>query len=174
MCGMVRSNRFSVLIMASPLNSSSFFIAFVIISLAKLTLLIYFSVESHEIFGGGNDSHYYDAYTHGNHNVASNLWPIILRGLYEIGLYSRMGITAFLMAINIIVLPFVIARLSVVDMSALQIRTRTYWLAAALISAYPTLFYYSLDISRDIFMILVFVAGLVVVRALVGIPVGFK
>ncbi len=155
-------------------NSSPFFVAFVIVSLAKLILLVYFSVESHEIFGGGNDSHYYEAYTLGRHNVASNLWPVILRGLYQVGLYSRTGITVFLMAMNIIVLPFVIARICVVKRSSLQLRTRTYWLAAAIVSAYPTLFYYSLDIYRDIFMMLIFVAGLVVVKNYQGIPFGMK
>ena len=158
--------------MISYWRSSTYFLTFIIILLVKLIFLIYFSVESHEIFGGGNDSNYYEAYTLGKYDVAVNLWPLILRYLNEIGMYSRTGVTVFLMIIGIGLLPFLIAKLSIERKHLL--RKRIYWFSVVVISAYPTLFYYTLDIYRDVFMMLVFIIGLLAVKRFEGIQIGLE
>ena len=80
--------------------------------------------------------------------------PVILRNLNEVGLYSRFSVTIFLMFIGVGVTPFLIANISVDKESPLP--SRIYWFVVVVIDVYPTLFYYTLDIYRDVFMLFIF------------------
>lgn len=149
------------------MNTRSLFIIFVFIVFFKVLLLwLFFNVYGQQFFGGGNDSDYYDAYALGYDDVAANVWPIILRFLNEIGLYSRGGVSGFLMFLGVVVVPFLAAKLAVIKGAANS--SSVFWLVAIVVSAYPTLFYYTLDIYRDVFMVFVFLLGLILVRKFIN------
>lgn len=146
------------------MRSIHYFYIFIIIISMKcfLSIMIYFI--GNDFFGGGNDSNYYDAYAQGYDDVVTSVWPVILRGLNNIGLYSRDGISHLLKLIGFIAIPFLVAKLTYVEGS--PIRNRIFWSAVVVISAYPTLIYYTTDIYRDVFMLLLWVVGLFVFRSL--------
>jgi len=139
-----------------------YFLIFLMIVFVKVGLYVFFVYYSHEIFGGGNDGNYYHAYALGETDLAANVWPVILRRLNQLGIYSRGGVSFVFFVINVVVLPFLAAKITIVDRSSF--RVRVYWFVVVLVSAYPTLFYYSLDIYRDILMVLIFLLNLLVVK----------
>lgn len=116
------------------------------------------------VLGGGRDSDYYHDYATGDEEFAVNLWPVILRWLDSVGLYSRDGVSVFLFLVASLVLPFLVANLSY--RRGVAYRSTLYWGVALFISLYPTLIFYSMDVYRDVFMLFVFVSGLYVFRGL--------
>jgi hypothetical protein len=146
------------------LRSVNYFYIFMVILFMKICLSVLVCFIGNDFFGGGNDSNYYDEYAQGSIDVATNIWPVILRWLNNVGLYSREGISHLLKLIGFIGIPFLVAKLTYVKCS--PIRNRIFWAAVVVISAYPTLTYYTTDIYRDVFMLFLWVLGLFIFRAL--------
>lgn len=135
------------------------FIALVIV---KVGFFFVFISNPTTLFSGGSDADFYDAYALGEESLTSSVWPDWLRALNEVGLYSRVGVSIFLMVLGVIVIPVLCGRLALVK--AYPYKTRVCLGIAIAISMYPTLFYYTLDIYRDVFMLFVFLSGLLFVK----------
>ena len=147
-------------------------IAFFTIGLVKVSILIYFSLFPAIFFGGGNDSEFYDAYAQGVDSEIPNIWPVLLRHLNDLGMYSRTGVSYFLALLGVLVIPLLVARLAVVK-GAFQVRT--FWFVVFVIAAYPTLFFYTFDIYRDVLMVFVFLVGLLAIKGFIdGVSVPNK
>lgn len=135
---------------------------FTFLTLSKISIFIYILFFPAVFFGGGNDSEFYDSYALGEDSEIPNIWPVILRILNEYGLYSRKGVSFFLAFLGILIIPILVGKLASIKNS--PVHKRIFWLAAICMAAYPTLFFYTFDIYRDIFMVFLFLLGLFSVR----------
>lgn len=133
-----------------------------ILAFTKIIIYILFTSGSIGIYvGGGSDAETYDAYANGYTNLAPNIWPIILRYLNGIGLYSREVIAYLLFFSSLVAIPIISCRIASLNFK----RNQKYYLYLFLIcTVYPTLYYYTFDIYRDVFMVLVFLISCLVVR----------
>ncbi|MEN4983906.1 hypothetical protein [Acinetobacter modestus] len=111
--------------------------------------------------GGGNDADYYHLYATGVEDIAVNIWPVILKYLNNLGVYSREIISYFLLLLNLFIIPVLVAKLSNLDFSQSQ---KTYLYTVFICSVYPTLFFYTFDIYRDVFMVSAFAIGCLIVK----------
>lgn len=141
-----------------------YFSIFALLFLLKLISAIAILLIGDNFFGGGNDSNYYHAYAMGDVDLAVNAWPSFLRWLNDLGLYSRGGVSFSLKVLSFIVIPFFVAKLTHVKASTSG--KRIFWGSVVVISAYPTLFYLSTDIYRDVFMLFLWLSGLFVFKSL--------
>lgn len=135
-----------------------------IVCLVFLKVFFYFLIKNDYIsirLGGGSDAGYYHNYALGYSDVAVNFWPVILRFLNDFGFYSRDGISYLFLFINLFIIPFLVAKLSGLNFK----KNQKYYLYSVLLCLiYPTLFFYTFDIYRDVFMVLSFLVGCWVVR----------
>ncbi|MFW3008264.1 hypothetical protein [Acinetobacter radioresistens] len=135
-----------------------------IVCLVFLKFCFYFLIKNNFIslgLGGGNDSDYYDAYALGYVDLAVNIWPVILRFFNDLGLYSRDGISYLFLFLNLFIIPILMTKLSGLNFK----KDQKYYLYSVLLCLiYPTLFFYTFDIYRDVFMVLSFLVGCWVVR----------
>jgi len=139
-------------------------ILFLIVGVFLLKILFSILVKSSLLnisFGGGSDANYYNSYAEGYINIAVNIWPVLLRHLNDAGLYSRDIVTYLLIFLNILLIPILATHLSGLKLNNYQ----KYYLYSFLIYlAYPTIYFYSLDVFRDVFMVFVFLIGCVVAK----------
>nr|WP_309595117.1 hypothetical protein [Moraxella osloensis] len=135
-----------------------------IVYLVFLKVFFYFLIKNDYIslsLGGGNDADYYHAYALGYTDLVVNFWPVILRFFNDLGLYSRDGISYLFLFINLFIIPFLVAKLSGLNFQ----KSQKYYLYSVLLCLiYPTLFFYTLDIYRDVFMVLCFLVGCLIVK----------
>lgn len=111
--------------------------------------------------GGGNDSDYYHDYALGYEDFAVNIWPVILRFFNDLGLYSREGISYLFLFINLFIIPLLVGKLSGLNFQNSQ---KYYLYSVLLCLIYPTLFFFTFDIYRDVFMVLSFLVGCLIVK----------
>ena len=135
-----------------------------IVYLIFLKVFFYFLIKNDYIsfgLGGGSDADYYHNYVVGYVDIAVNIWPVILRFFNDLGLYSRDGISYLFLFINLFIIPFLVAKLSGLNFK----KSQKYYLYSVLLCLiYPTLFFYTLDIYRDVFMVLTFLVGCLIVK----------
>lgn len=135
-----------------------------IVYLAFLKVFFYFLIKNDYIslkLGGGSDANYYHDYALGYIDVAVNIWPVILRFFNDIGFYSRDGISYLFLFINLFIIPLLVAKLSGLNFK----KDQKYYLYSALLCLiYPTLFFYTFDVYRDVFMVLSFLVGCLIVK----------
>lgn len=138
-----------------------FFVAFGL----KLCLFVILFSTDIDIFGVGADSDYYHGYAIGEYKYAVNLWPIILRKLNDIYLYDRFFVSVLLFMLASISIPILVGRI-VMDDWFLTNRKRQllYWNSLLVLSLYPSLFYFSTDIFRDVLMVYLFVVSIYFVK----------
>ena len=144
-------------------NFSNLTILFLIFFVFFLKIFIYVLVNNGFVnfsFGGGSDANYYHAYAVGDINIAVNIWPVILRFFNDIGLYSRIYVSNILMILNFII-PFLCVHLAGLNFKADQ---KNYLYLFLICTIYPTLFFYSLDIYRDVFMVFLLLLGFLIVK----------
>lgn len=135
-----------------------------IFALIFIKIIFYFLIKFEYIslaLGGGNDSNYYDAYALGYHDVAVNIWPVILRFFNDLGFYSRDGISYLFLFLNLFVIPILVTKLSGLNFK----KDQKYYLYSVLLCLiYPTLFFFTFDIYRDVFMVFSFLVGCLIVK----------
>ena len=135
-----------------------------IVYLVFLKVFFYFLIKNDYIsfgLGGGSDANYYHDYALGYIDLAVNFWPVILRFLNDFGLYSRDGISYLLLFINLFIIPFLVAKLSNLNFK----KSQKYYLYSVLLCLiYPTLFFFTFDVYRDVFMVLAFLVGCLIVK----------
>lgn len=144
------------------------FLFLLLIALFFIKLILYILVQKQVIvfsLGGGSDANYYNAYAISIVNNAVNIWPVILRALNDNGLYSRNGVSYFLFFLSMIVIPIMTARLAGLSLRNNQ---KYYFYILLLCSVYPILFFYSMDVYRDVFMVFSFLFGCVVVKKFIN------
>lgn len=143
--------------------NSTLFLA--LVSVLFIKIILYFLIDNGFLdisLGGGSDANYYDAYAQGLINVAANIWPVILRYLNDIGLYSRDVITFFIFLLNLVFIPMITTKLSGVTFK----RNQKFYLYVILVSSiYPTLFFYAFDVYRDVFMLFGFLIGCLTIKS---------
>ena len=143
---------------------SNYSILLLIVFMCFIKLVFMISIQTGFLelsFGGGSDANYYHSYAEGYTNSAVNSWPIILRYLNNIGLYSRDLISYLLFFLNIIVIPLMTVKISGITLKGNQ---KYYFYALLICLMYPTLLFYSTDVYRDVFMVFVFLVGCVIVK----------
>lgn len=112
--------------------------------------------------GGGSDANYYDSYAQGLTNTVTNIWPVILRQLSDFNLYNRDVIAYILLFLSLIVIPTMTYKLAGLIFN----KNQKYYLYCFLVcSIYPTIYFYSLDVYRDVFMVFIFLLGCMAVKA---------
>jgi len=146
------------------MKAQDYFIGFLLLLIAKSMAMLILSYTEADFFGGGNDSYYYDGFARGYYDVAVNSWPIILRALHDISLYSRDGVSFVLKLLAFLAIPLWVGALCRVKES--PIRRRVFWAGVLVVSAYPTINFLATDIYRDVFMIAVWIGGLFVFKTL--------
>lgn len=113
--------------------------------------------------GGGSDADYYNAYAQGYVSIALNIWPVILKYLNSIDLYSREFISYIYLLLNLLIIPIIVAKLAEISLSKNQ---KYYFYIFLICLLYPTLYFFTFDIYRDVFMVVVFLTGCLVVKSL--------
>ena len=122
--------------------------------LTKLLFFFYLKwfPSDEPMFGGGNDADYYHGYALGYYETVTSIWPTILRFLNEVNLYDREKLTYILFGTSIILLPYLYYQV-------VKIKNYEFNLVKAssilLVIFYPSIFFYTIDIYRDIFMFLI-------------------
>lgn len=117
--------------------------------------------------GGGNDAQYYDSYAKGNTNLAVNIWPVILRYANGIGIYSREIISYFFLFLNLFIIPILVCKLAEITFR----KNKKYYLYLYLICLiYPTIYFYTLDIYRDVFMVFSFLISCILAKKTFNSP----
>lgn len=107
--------------------------------------------------GEGSDAVYYHNYAIGNVHYVTTIWPVILRKLNDLGIYSRELVSIILFIISIFVLPYLTIKLSGLKVIGEQ---KNLLILVLIITIYPTLLFYSTDVFRDVFMIFTFLVAL--------------
>jgi hypothetical protein len=136
-----------------------------LLALFFIKIILYVLVKNQVVvfsLGGGSDANYYNGYVQGTINIASNIWPVLLRYLNNIGLYSREFISYIFLFLNLLVIPIIIVRLSGVNLRKNQ---KYYFYGFLICLFYPTLYFFTFDIYRDVFMVFFFLIGCVVVKS---------
>nr|WP_312524098.1 hypothetical protein [Moraxella sp. CTOTU47724] len=135
-----------------------------IVYLVFLKVFFYFLIKIDYIsfgLGGGSDADYYHAYALGYTDLVVNIWPVILRFFNDLGLYSRDGISYLFLFTNLFIIPFLVAKLSGLNFQNSQ---KYYLYSVLLCLIYPTLFFFTFDVYRDVFMVLAFLVGCLIVK----------
>lgn len=141
------------------------FLFLTLVILLSFKLVIYILVKNQLIrfsLGGGSDADYYHTYATGGVNLATSIWPVILRYLNDINLYSRDFISYMLFFLSLSVIPIVVARLAGIGLRGNQ---KYYFYIFLICLLYPTLYFFTFDIYRDVFMVLIFLIGCLAVKA---------
>ncbi|CAD0260244.1 hypothetical protein HBO43_08365 [Pseudomonas veronii] len=135
---------------------------FIIVVVVKIAFFFVFISNPAVLFSGGSDADFYDAYALGEDSMTSSVWPDWLRLLNQVGLYSRVNVSIFLMLLGVVLIPILCGRLALVK--DYDHKTKIVLGVALAVSMYPTLFYYTLDIYRDVFMLFLYLSGLLFVK----------
>ena len=150
------------MIFLSKISNKAIFICIFILIFIKI--IFYFLIKNNFIslgLGGGNDSDYYHSYALGYDDVAVNIWPVILRFFNDFGFYSRDGIAYLFLFLNLFIIPILVAKLSGLKFKDNQ---KYYLYSFLLCLIYPTLFFYTFDIYRDVFIVFSFLIGCLIVK----------
>lgn len=142
----------------------SSFLLFSIVLLIFIKTIFFIAIKN-DFFsvnlGGGSDAEYYNDYALGYIDVAVNTWPVMLRYLNNSGLYSRNIISYLLFFISLFLIPILINRLA--DIRFIE-NQKNYLYIYILCLIYPTIFFYTFDVYRDVFMVFSFLLGCLVVK----------
>lgn len=122
------------------------------------------------VMGGGgwfplNDANDYHAVAQGRVVDDARTWGHFLKYLNDIGLYDRTVIGSLIFICNCIVMPWLLYM--AIWNGRESIKAENWWLIAA-ISAYPTLTFFSLDIYKDLPMVLLFLAAICIVKRMIA------
>lgn len=136
----------------------------VLLILFFIKIIIYILVKNQIIafsLGGGSDANYYDSYAQGYSDAVANIWPKILRYFNNLGLYDREFISYIFIFLNFFIIPVIVARLAGISLG----RNQKYYFYILLICLlYPTLYFFTFDIYRDVFMVFSFLIGCLIVK----------
>lgn len=133
----------------------------IIVYVLIITKIIIYIVFQEKISSIPSDADYYHEVAIGYQSYSVNIWPDILEYLNSIGLYNRYHVSLFLLFLNLIVIPAFFLKLSNLRFRNNQ---RDYLIALFVITIYPTLYYYTFDIFRDVFMVTIYLLACILVK----------
>lgn len=140
------------------------FLIFIIVLLVFIKSIFFIAIQN-DFFsiglGGGDDAEYYNDYALGYTDVAVNIWPVILKYLNDHRLYSRTIISYLLFFISLFLIPVLTNKLAGIRFKENQ---KDYLYIVLLCLIYPTIFFYTFDVYRDVFMVFSFLIGCLVVK----------
>lgn len=148
------------------ISNTSLFLSIIFIILFKVIIYIIVNLGILKFnLGGGSDANYYHAYATKVLNNAVNFWPIILRCLYENNLYSREYVSILLFILNLFFIPKIACSLANLKFNSNQ---KNFFYLYLLCLVYPSLFFYTFDIYRDVFMVFSFLIGCMAVKKMLS------
>jgi hypothetical protein len=119
------------------------------------------------IFGGGSDADYYHQFAlglRGDHSP--NVWPYMLRFLNEVGLYNRDIFSLILFVTSFTLVPYIYYKLvKIQDNSIKPVKAGS----VLLIIFYPSFFYFTLDVYREIFMFTILLLSLLLYKKILEV-----
>ena len=131
-------------------------LVFIAMALKIVFFVYYQSFIEGTVFGGGNDADYYHNYALGYDAItgrpvdfAANYWPVILRFLNENELYNREVLSLILFVMSLTLTPYIYYKMIKIQANEIKPVMAGSFL---LIIYYPSLFYITLDIFRDVLM----------------------
>lgn len=134
------------------LSERTLFFLAISIFFAKVLVYFYFQIsDTSSGAGGASDANYYNAYAIGIINNAVNFWPVILRSLNDIGLYNREVISVALFILTLTLIPYLLYKTIVYK--EFNRKKKLFLHIYLIFSLYPTLYIFTLDIYRDVFML---------------------
>ena len=150
--------------MKVTISEKGVWVLVVVALLCKIAYFIYYKTFiSGTIFGGGNDSDYYNGYALGDYTVAVNFWPVILRFLNEMGFYNRNVITWITFVTSITLIPYLFYKMVKIQAEEIKpVMAGSFFL----IIFYPTMFYLTIDIFREVYMFTVLLLCLLLYKKL--------
>ena len=116
--------------------------------------LVVFVVLIKKIYLGA-DADYYHLYVLGIENKYYSFWQTMLVFLNDVGFYNREYLKLTLFFISSLFIPLLFAYNIQKDF-----KKNEFWFVCFIASFYPSLYYFSLDIYRDIFMVLIFLIAI--------------
>ncbi|ALD03493.1 hypothetical protein AMQ28_07735 [Acinetobacter sp. TTH0-4] len=151
-----------VSIFSSLKNSWLFFFLFSLFFF-KIFFYILVNLNFLPISLGGADANYYHAFVLYSNDLdrAVNIWPVLLKYLHGWGFYSREIISYCLLLLNLTFIPIIATKLSGLKFSVNQ---KYYLFMFLLCVFYPSLYSFTFDIFRDVFMVFTFLFGCFVVK----------
>lgn len=145
-------------------------ILFLLILIVKIAVVLFIKIFPSDFINLGGDSDYYDEYALGLDGAVSSIWPIMLRVLNDIGFYDRSVISLLLFTLASLIIPFLFASLlpKPTSNNVKEVYVKTYWYTVIIMAIYPTIFFYSFDVYRDVFMVFLIGVCLHVVNTLIN------
>ncbi len=144
-------------------NKYIFLLIFFIIIL-KLVILFLFIYYDYDFFGSSSDADYYHAFAIGLENNDLFFWAIILRYLNHFELYDRFYLSLCLSFLATFFIPYLVGKIAVVN--NFEHKQKIILYLFLITSIIPTIFYFSFDIFRDVFMISIFLVGLFIIKTM--------
>lgn len=145
-----------------PLPNKLIFLFIIILTVLKIFSFILVKTNLLQVsFGGASDADYYHEYAIGATDSAVNIWPEILRYINKIGLYSRDTIAILLFLLHLFFIPLLVCRLADLKFKSDQ---KFYIYLYFICLIYPTLFFYTFDVYRDVFMVFSFLVACFLVK----------
>lgn len=143
----------------------TYFACFLLVGL-KTFMWLLLQFPSFNVYASGNDANLYHRYVIGHINHAPNIWPKILKMLYDVGLYERYVIAFILFSMTVTLLPFLVVWIIKGASPHVAVKHSRLVLAnlTLFVILYPSTFLFSLDLYRDIFMLLTTVYALFLVE----------
>jgi len=149
------------------LEKTLWLLVFIILML-KVLLFIYLNIFMEGTgFGGGSDADFYHLYAFGKGGYSPpNLWPKILLFLNEVGLYNRDIVTLVLFVNSYTLLPYIYYKLvKFQDNRINSVKAGSVFL----IIFYPSFFYFTLDVYREVFMFTVLLLSLLLYKKILEV-----
>jgi len=149
-------------------TTNTFWLLVIVIIMLKSLFFMYFNLfDLGAMFGGGSDADYYNDYAFGQYGWgATNAWPKILRSLNEVGLYNRDIVTLILFVNSFTLLPYIYYKLvKLQDNKINPVKAGS----VLLIIYYPTLFYFTLDVYREVFMFTILLLSLLLYKKILEV-----
>jgi hypothetical protein len=138
-------------------NSRLWFFVLALIAILKIVFFYLQTQYGLITLGGTSDAEYYDAIATGQ-LLESNPWGDFLKNLNNVGLYSRGGVSLVNALLNAFLLPWlfflILKQPQTNKLSLMGVGVFIYF------SVYPTVLYYTVDIHRDVFMLLLFLSSM--------------
>ena len=149
-------------------STKTLWLLVIVILMLKVLFFMYLKlfVEG-AIFGGGSDADYYHSYALGyGGDSAANFWPEILRFLNEVGLYNRDIFSLILFVTSFTLTPYIYYKLVKIQANGIKpVKVGSVFL----IIFYPTLFYFTVDVYREVFMFTVLLLSLLLYKKILEV-----
>lgn len=148
-------------------------ILFAFILLVKIIIFFLVKMLHPDFIFLGGDSDYYNDYALGLDVEASSVWPIFLKSANDFGFYNRNVISFLLLTMASLLTPFLFAKLlpKINDNISIRQYQLYCWCFILIVAIYPTIFVYSLDIYRDVLMVVLFGFCLHLIKKIISTPI---